>query len=60
MNKFQSMMKRIIDGYYNKEQVFFEEGTGWYSRLDGKYVDANVIERYVEDILNYYEVRESE
>ncbi|UGO46373.1 hypothetical protein ABINADI_56 [Bacillus phage vB_BanH_Abinadi] len=60
MNKHQSMMKRIIDGYYNKEQVFFEEGTGWYSRLDGKYVDNNVIERYVEDILNYYEVRESE
>ncbi|ASR78993.1 hypothetical protein AARONPHADGERS_130 [Bacillus phage AaronPhadgers] len=54
------MMKRIIDGYYNKEQVFFEEGAGWYSRLDGKYVDDNVIERYVEDILNYYEVRESE
>ncbi|ANH50558.1 hypothetical protein SALINJAH_122 [Bacillus phage SalinJah] len=60
MNKYQSMMKRIIDGYYNKEMVFFESDTGWYSRIDSKYVDNHVVERHVEDILNYYEVRDSQ
>ncbi|AMW62645.1 hypothetical protein DIGNKC_126 [Bacillus phage DIGNKC] len=55
MNRHQSMMKRIIDGFYNKEVVFFDEDTGWYSRVDGKYVDESVIEQLVEDAIISYE-----
>jgi len=55
MNKHQSLLKRIIDGFYNKETVFYKEDTGWYSRVDGKYVDEDNVERLVEDAINAYE-----
>lgn len=55
INKYASMMKRIIDGFYEKETVLYDEWGGWYSRIHGCNVKQVDIEWWVDDILSYYE-----
>ncbi|AMW62352.1 hypothetical protein HONESTABE_124 [Bacillus phage HonestAbe] len=52
---YTSLLKRIIDGFYEKETVFFDAWDGWYSRIDGKNISQREVEQMAEDAINAYE-----
>ncbi|ANM46053.1 hypothetical protein BELINDA_127 [Bacillus phage Belinda] len=53
--KYTSLLKRIIDGYYEKETVFYDAWDGWYCRRAGKKVSQAYIEQLAEDALHDFE-----
>ncbi|ADH03196.1 gp50 [Bacillus phage W.Ph.] len=53
--KYTSLLKRIIDGYYEKETVFFDAHDGWYSRRHGKNISLKEVEQMAEDALHDFE-----
>lgn len=54
--KYTSLLKRIIDGFYEKETVFFDAWDGWYSRKHGKNISQKEVEQMAEDALQCLEI----
>ncbi len=51
---YASLLKKIIDGYYEKEMVFFDPWDGWYSRVHGKNISQKEVEQMAEDALHAF------
>lgn len=55
------IVKNFIDTFYEKETVFYDEGTGtWYSRLTGNYESYEYIKELCLEIQEYYMTIEEE